>query len=156
MTEALLVSNLILWVAVVVLAGVVAALVRQVGVLYERVAPAGALVLPQSLLAGEPAPQSPADPPDPARVRQLVVLDGTWRQARRLLQHSAALLALPRWSLPAARPVSRLRRPPSEEGHSTLEAIAQAMRWLEGEALGGFLEALHDDAVARVLRTRGR
>jgi methylamine dehydrogenase accessory protein MauD len=57
MTEALLVSNLVLWVLVVVLACVVAALVRQVGVLYERVAPAGALVLPQSLAAGEPAPQ---------------------------------------------------------------------------------------------------
>ena len=56
MNEALLVSNLVLWVAVVALACVVAALVRQVGVLYERVAPAGALVLPQSLAAGEPAP----------------------------------------------------------------------------------------------------
>ena len=56
MNEALLVSNLVLWVAVVALACVVAALVRQVGVLYERVAPAGALVLPQSLAIGEHAP----------------------------------------------------------------------------------------------------
>ena len=56
MNEALLVSNLVLWVAVVALACVVAALVRQVGVLYERVAPAGALVLPQSLVVGERAP----------------------------------------------------------------------------------------------------
>jgi methylamine dehydrogenase accessory protein MauD len=55
-TAALLVSNLVLWVAVVALACVVAALVRQVGVLYERVAPAGALVLPQSLAVGAPAP----------------------------------------------------------------------------------------------------
>lgn len=56
MSEALLVSNLVLWAVVVALACVVAALVRQVGVLYERVAPAGALVLPQSLAAGERAP----------------------------------------------------------------------------------------------------
>ena len=56
MNEALLVSNLVLWMAVVALACVVAALVRQVGILYERVAPAGALVLPQSLAVGEPAP----------------------------------------------------------------------------------------------------
>jgi methylamine dehydrogenase accessory protein MauD len=56
MTEALLISNLVLWVAVSALACVVAALVRQVGVLYERVAPAGALVLPQSLAVGEVAP----------------------------------------------------------------------------------------------------
>jgi methylamine dehydrogenase accessory protein MauD len=56
MTDALLVSNLVLWAIVVLLAGVVAALVRQVGVLYERVAPAGALVLPQSPTVGTAAP----------------------------------------------------------------------------------------------------
>ena len=43
MPEALLVSNLALWVLVVVLALVVLALARQVGILHERVAPAGAL-----------------------------------------------------------------------------------------------------------------
>ena len=44
MVEALIVSNLVLWVLVLVLAAVVLALVRQIGVLHERVAPAGALV----------------------------------------------------------------------------------------------------------------
>lgn len=44
MTEALLVSNIVLWVVVVVLALVVLALARQVGILHERVAPAGALM----------------------------------------------------------------------------------------------------------------
>lgn len=39
----LLVSNVILWVLVIVLALVVLALARQVGVLHERIAPAGAL-----------------------------------------------------------------------------------------------------------------
>jgi len=43
-TEALLVSNLLLWCVVIVLALVVLALARQVGVLHERVAPAGALM----------------------------------------------------------------------------------------------------------------
>lgn len=57
MLEALLISNLLLWVLVVVLAGTVLALVRQIGVLHERVAPAGALVAPQSLRTGEPAPR---------------------------------------------------------------------------------------------------
>ncbi|MFQ5696770.1 MAG: methylamine dehydrogenase accessory protein MauD [Myxococcota bacterium] len=56
MSGALLVSNLLLWGAVVVLAGVVLALVRQVGVLHERVAPAGALTLRAAPVAGEPAP----------------------------------------------------------------------------------------------------
>jgi len=46
MTDALLVSNAILWCLVIVLALVVLALARQVGVLHERVAPAGALMRP--------------------------------------------------------------------------------------------------------------
>ena len=43
MTEAMVISNVILWVVVIVLALVVLALARQVGILHERVAPAGAL-----------------------------------------------------------------------------------------------------------------
>lgn len=56
MNEALLVSNIVLWVAVIVLACVVAALARQLGVLYERVAPAGALMLGKGPTVGEHAP----------------------------------------------------------------------------------------------------
>ncbi len=56
MTEALVVSNLILWIAVVVLAAVVVALTRQIGVLYERVAPAGALFQPHGPAVGAAAP----------------------------------------------------------------------------------------------------
>lgn len=56
MTEALLISNAVLWVVVVVLAGVVVALVRQIGVLYERVAPAGALMVGRGPVVGEAAP----------------------------------------------------------------------------------------------------
>jgi methylamine dehydrogenase accessory protein MauD len=56
MTEALLVSNGLLWVAVLALAGVVVALTRQIGVLYERIAPAGALVLGKGPSVGDAAP----------------------------------------------------------------------------------------------------
>jgi methylamine dehydrogenase accessory protein MauD len=42
--EALLASNIILWFLVIILSLVVFALARQVGVLHERVAPAGALM----------------------------------------------------------------------------------------------------------------
>ena len=45
MSSALVVSVIALWIAVVVLAIVVVALTRQIGVLYERVAPAGALMI---------------------------------------------------------------------------------------------------------------
>jgi len=43
MVEALVISNIVLWLVVVVLALLVFALTRQVGILHERVAPAGAL-----------------------------------------------------------------------------------------------------------------
>ena len=56
MNEALLVSNVLLWIAVVVLAAVVAALVRQIGVLHERVFPVGALVMPGGPRVGDAAP----------------------------------------------------------------------------------------------------
>lgn len=56
MTTALVVSNLLLWIAVLVLGGIVLALLRQVGVLHERVAPAGALVGRERPQVGESAP----------------------------------------------------------------------------------------------------
>ena len=43
MNEALIISNVILWVVVVVLTILLFAITRQVGILHERVAPAGAL-----------------------------------------------------------------------------------------------------------------
>lgn len=57
MLEALIISNILLWVIVVVLAGVVVALVRQIGVLHERVTPVGALVGDQGPRVGAAAPR---------------------------------------------------------------------------------------------------
>ncbi len=57
MVDALIVSNALLWVLVIVLAGVVLALLRQVGILHERVAPAGALMLRSGPKPGETAPE---------------------------------------------------------------------------------------------------
>lgn len=56
MLEALLISNIVLWIAVLVLAAVVVALVRQIGVLHERVAPSGALAAREGPRVGEAAP----------------------------------------------------------------------------------------------------
>jgi methylamine dehydrogenase accessory protein MauD len=55
--EALLISNLVLWAVVLGLAAVVVALVRQIGVLHERVAPAGALLGSEGPRLGEAAPR---------------------------------------------------------------------------------------------------
>ena len=54
--SALAISNAVLWVLVLVLTAVVLALVRQLGVLHERIAPAGALMLNRGPAVGEPAP----------------------------------------------------------------------------------------------------
>jgi methylamine dehydrogenase accessory protein MauD len=56
MTNFLIVSVVVLWLSVIALFLVVLALVRQVGVLYERIAPAGALMVEQALSVGDAAP----------------------------------------------------------------------------------------------------
>jgi methylamine dehydrogenase accessory protein MauD len=56
MTEALVVSNLVLWVVVLALVVAVFALARQVGILHERVAPMGALMLDTGPKIGTPSP----------------------------------------------------------------------------------------------------
>ena len=54
--DILLVSNIILWIVVVLMAVVIFALTRQIGVLYERVAPAGALAVNKNIEVGQDAP----------------------------------------------------------------------------------------------------
>lgn len=54
--SAFMISHIILWVLVVVLSLVVFALARQIGVLHDRIAPTGALMLAKGLTVGEPAP----------------------------------------------------------------------------------------------------
>jgi methylamine dehydrogenase accessory protein MauD len=56
MEAALIASNIALWLLVAVLCVAVIALTRQIGVLYERVAPAGALMMGQGPKVGEVAP----------------------------------------------------------------------------------------------------
>ena len=56
MLSSLMVSNVILWLVVLVLAVVVFALMRQIGVLHERVFPAGALMTTAGPMVGDPAP----------------------------------------------------------------------------------------------------
>lgn len=57
MSEALVISNIILWIAVLVLIVAVFALARQIGILYERIAPMGALMVDTGPKVGEPAPR---------------------------------------------------------------------------------------------------
>lgn len=56
MTGIVISSEILLWIAVITLSVLVAALARQVGVLHERIAPAGALTLHQKVRVGDDAP----------------------------------------------------------------------------------------------------
>jgi len=55
--DTLIVSNILLWIVVIVLSVIVFALMRQIGVLHERVFPAGALMTTAGPKVGEAAPQ---------------------------------------------------------------------------------------------------
>lgn len=55
--DALIVSNVLLWCLLLALVFVVMGLVRQIGVLHGRLAPAGALVLDKGVVVGQPAPR---------------------------------------------------------------------------------------------------
>ena len=57
MLEALFISQAVLWVLVLAMAGLQLALLRQIGVLHERIAPMGALTLDKGPKEGEAAPQ---------------------------------------------------------------------------------------------------
>jgi DTW domain-containing protein YfiP len=100
---------------------------------------------------GEPMEAAPAVPP-----AQLVVLDASWSQARRMYRKLPVVRTLPTLRLPDAPMVAaRLRESPGPGQVSTIEAIARALRLLEGEAVASPLERLFDVAVARA-RASGR
>jgi DTW domain-containing protein YfiP len=103
------------------------------------------LVFPE----GEPAHAAPEPSP-----RQLVVLDATWSQARRMFRKLEALRGLPILHLPdAPMPAARLREAPGPGRVSTIEAIARALRLVEGDAAAAPLEALFALAVVRAAAT---
>lgn len=89
---------------------------------------------PRLLFPGDGA-QMLAEPGEGSVPTLLVVPDGTWRKARKLLHLNPVLAALPRVTLsdaPASR--YRLRKAPSADALSTLEAVVHALEILEAPA----------------------
>ena len=71
----------------------------------------------------------------------LFVPDGNWTQARKVRRRGPGFAAIPCVTLPDAGPTEyRLRAEPRSGGLATLEAIARALRLLEGDA-GPAIEA---------------
>ena len=94
----------------------------------------------------------PKSPPE-----RLIVLDGTWRQVRRMYRALPHLHALPRLSLTdGVREVARLRFRARLEQLSTLEAMADALERIEGEATAAPLRTLYARMVEGTQRGRGR
>jgi DTW domain-containing protein YfiP len=101
---------------------------------------------------GEPTRACPDPPP-----AQLVVLDASWSQARRMYRKLDALRGLPIVHLAdVAMPAARLREAPAPGRVSTIEAIARALRLVEGDAVATPLEQLFAIAVERAQRAGRR
>lgn len=84
--------------------------------------------VPLERLAGKTAP------------REVVVVDGTWSQARSILDRVPWLASLPRVSLePAAPSEYGIRRQPRRECLSTVECVVQTLAVLEPELETGHL-----------------
>lgn len=115
------------------------------------------------LFPGEEAVELESLPPA-ARPEHLVVVDGTWPQARRLMKVSAALRSLPRVTFRSGSASNyRIRREPNDRSISTVEAIVRALTLLEpenrevGALLGAFDEMVDDQLRVRSsLRPQGR
>jgi DTW domain-containing protein YfiP len=75
---------------------------------------------------------------DPAALRgrppkTVIVVDGTWSQARKVIKQNPFLLALPRLAFTPERPSNyRIRAEPSAECLSTIEAVVHLLGALEG------------------------
>ena len=91
------------------------------------------------------------------RPESVIVVDGSWPQARKLVNKLPGLRNLPRLTVraPETKRV-RLRTPPMAHGVSTIEAVAAALDVLHGSATGEPLRQLYDRIVTGAVAARGR
>lgn len=87
----------------------------------------------------------------------LIVPDGNWRQASKVHYRHAELKGLPRVKISAPNSARRhLRAETSPEGMATLQAIAHALRIIEGEEAAAPLLGLYEAKLTNTLRGRGQ
>jgi len=103
--------------------------------------------------AMELTPQLVAQDPRPV---QLIVPDGTWRQARKIHSRHHELKDVPRVKISTPNDSTyQLRVQSRPEGMATLLAIAAALGIIEGETVARQLMQLYQARVARTLSARG-
>lgn len=77
--------------------------------------------------------KAPADFAD-APLENLIVVDGTWSQARKVVMRNPLLAGLPRIAFQPRRPSNyRIRAEPAEHCVSTIEAVVETLGALEGD-----------------------
>jgi DTW domain-containing protein YfiP len=87
---------------------------------------------------------------------QLIVPDGTWRQARKLVSRHPELMVVPRVKIRAPdRSVFQLRAQSQPDRMATLHALACALGVIEGEQIATQLMTLYHTKIQRTLAGRG-
>jgi DTW domain-containing protein YfiP len=105
---------------------------------------AGAVELDRELVCQDPRPI------------QLIVPDGTWRQARKIHSRHHELKDILRVKISTPNDSTfQLRTQSRAEGMATLQAIAAALRLIEGDWVGEQLMLFYRARVARTLNARG-
>lgn len=104
------------------------------------------------LLYPGPNPAPRGEPP-----KRLVLIDASFRRAKRMYKRMAALHQLPQLALPApATAPARLRQPTRDDGMSTIEAIAAGLSLVEDPAIGSALLDVYAEFVRRADAAHGR
>lgn len=87
---------------------------------------------------------------------QLIVPDGTWRQARKIHSRHPELIDIPRVKISAPNDsVFQLRAQSRPEGMATLQAIACALGIIEGDTVRAQMMKLYRSRVERTMMARG-
>ncbi|MCE9636048.1 MAG: DTW domain-containing protein [Planctomycetes bacterium] len=89
----------------------------------------------------------------------LIVVDGTWSQAKVIVRENPGLASLPRYAFRTPEPTHyRIRREPREEYVSTIEALMHVLGALEGNAerFRAMLEPMHKMIDAHLTKQGGQ
>lgn len=142
MITALIVSHIVLWVVLIGLGFVVFALTRQIGVLHERIAPAGALMVAGGPKVGEAAPQLEVGDLD----NRQVTVGGSYADERsRLIFFLSPTCPVCKSLLPVLKSAKRAERDWLAILLASDGDLAEQKRFVEQADLGNFTYLLSSD-----------